>query len=59
MGEVIRFLSKSERERASLIREAGTIDDSVFPAADAVSEEQNRAPAGGGANASCSDEMVP
>jgi len=31
MGEVIRFVSKAERERARLIREARAIYDSIFP----------------------------
>jgi hypothetical protein len=31
MGEVIRFVSKAERERLRLIQEARTIYDSVFP----------------------------
>ena len=31
MGEVIRFVSKAERERLRLIREARAIYDSVFP----------------------------
>ena len=44
MGEVIRFVPKSERERARLIREARAIYDSIFPPADPVSEKQNRAP---------------
>jgi hypothetical protein len=44
MGEVIRFVPKSERERARLIREARAIYDSVFPPADPVSETQNKAP---------------
>jgi hypothetical protein len=34
MGEVIQFVSKSERERARLIREARAIYDSIFPPAD-------------------------
>jgi hypothetical protein len=34
MGEVIRFVPKSERERDRLIREARAIYDSVFPPAD-------------------------
>lgn len=34
MGEVIRFVPKSERERARLIREARAIYDSVFPPSD-------------------------
>ena len=33
MGEVIRFVSKSERERLRLIREARAIYDSIFPPA--------------------------
>jgi hypothetical protein len=31
MGEIIAFVSKSERERIRLIREARTIYDSIFP----------------------------
>ena len=42
MGEVIRFVPKSERERARLIREARPIYDSIFPATDPVSEQQER-----------------
>jgi len=34
MGEVIRFVPKSERERIRLIREARAIYDSVFPPPD-------------------------
>ncbi len=41
MGEVIRFVPKSERERARLIREASAIYDSIFPSADPVSEQDN------------------
>ena len=43
MGEVIRFVPKSERERARLIREARAIYDSIFPPADPVSEQQDNA----------------
>jgi len=39
MGEVIQFVSKSERERARLIREARAIYDSIFPPADAINEQ--------------------
>lgn len=39
MGEVIRFVSKSERERARLIQEARAIYDSIFPPADLAGEE--------------------
>ena len=58
MGEVIQFISKSERERARLIREARAIYDSIFPPADPVSEKQNKAPVShtvSGANAHRSD----
>ena len=44
MGEAIRFVSKSERERARLIREARAIYDSVFPPADRVCERREKAP---------------
>jgi hypothetical protein len=43
MGEIIRFVPKSERERARLIREARAIYDGVFPPADPVSEQQDKA----------------
>ena len=45
MGEVVRFIPKAERERARLIREARAIYDSIFPPADPVSGQQDRAPA--------------
>ncbi|WP_426406959.1 hypothetical protein [Bradyrhizobium ganzhouense] len=31
MGEIVRFISKSELERARLIAEARAIYDSIFP----------------------------
>jgi hypothetical protein len=43
MAEVIRFVPKSERERARLIREARAIYDRIFPPADPVSEQQEKA----------------
>jgi hypothetical protein len=43
MGKVIRFIPKSERERVRLIREARAIYDSIFPPADPVSEQQDKA----------------
>jgi len=61
MGEVFRFVPKSERERARLIREARAIYDSVFPPADPISERQNKAPVShtvSGANAYRSDGVV-
>ncbi|SDJ45626.1 hypothetical protein SAMN05216338_105015 [Bradyrhizobium sp. Rc2d] len=45
MGEVVRFVSKSERERIRLIREARAIYDSVFPPAEPVNEQRDKAPA--------------
>jgi hypothetical protein len=46
MGEVLLFVTKSERERARLIREARAIYDSIFPVADPVGEQQNKGPVG-------------
>jgi hypothetical protein len=45
VGEVIRFVSKSERERTRLIREARAIYDSVFPPSDPVREQRDKASA--------------
>ena len=56
MGDVIRFVSKSERERARLVREARAIYDSIFPPADPV--RRDKAPIShsvSGANAHRSD----
>jgi hypothetical protein len=61
MGEVIRFIPKSERERARLIREAREIYDSIFPPADPVSGQQDRAAvsrAASGANTYRSDGVL-
>ena len=44
MGEVLRFVSKSERERSRLIRAARAIYDGIFPPAHLVSEEQEKGP---------------
>jgi hypothetical protein len=58
MGEVIRFIPKSERERARLIREARAMYDSIFPPAGPESKQGDKAPAGhavNGANAHRSD----
>jgi hypothetical protein len=43
MGEVIRFLPKSEHERARLIREARAIYDSIFPPSDTGGEQPDTA----------------
>ena len=45
MGDVLRFVPKSERERARLIREARAIYDSVFPPSDPVREQRDKASA--------------
>jgi hypothetical protein len=45
MGEIIRFVSKSERERARLFREARAIYHSLFPPSDAVREQRDKASA--------------
>ena len=61
MGEVIRFVPKSERERVRLVREARAIYHSIFPVADPVSEQQNKAPVShtvSGANAHRSDGVL-
>ena len=58
MGEIIRFVSKSECERNRLIREARAIYDSVFPPADPVSEQRDEGPqlmGSSGANALCGE----
>jgi hypothetical protein len=44
MGGVIRFVSRSERERFRLIREARAIYDSIFPPADPVNVQRDKAP---------------
>ncbi|MDN3277097.1 hypothetical protein QWJ07_22735 [Frankia sp. RB7] len=43
MGQVIQFVSKSERERIRLIQEARAIYDSIFPPADPAGERQDTA----------------
>ena len=43
MGEVIQFVSRAERERLRLIKEARAIYDSIFPPADAANEGQSKA----------------
>jgi hypothetical protein len=43
VGDIVRFIPKSELERARLIREARAIYDSIFPSA-----APDRAPQDGG-----------
>jgi len=47
MGEIIKFISKAELERARLIREARANYESVFPSAES-SHEQAGPPDGSG-----------
>lgn len=42
MGQVIRFISKSELERARLIREARANYERVFPSADSGDQQDGR-----------------
>jgi len=46
MGQVIQFVSKSERERIRLIQEARAIYDSIFPPNDPAGEQHDKATAG-------------
>jgi hypothetical protein len=58
MGEVIQFVQKSERARTRLIREARAIYGSIFPPADPINGQRDKAPAShtvSSANAHCSD----
>lgn len=45
MADIVDFVSKSERERIRLIREARAIYDSIFPPSDAIGECPMRDPA--------------
>lgn len=40
MGEVVRFIPKSERERTRLIRQARALYNSIFPPAAWITEQQ-------------------
>jgi hypothetical protein len=44
MGEVIQFISKAERERLRLIREARATYDSVFPSSDPFNQRRDDTP---------------
>jgi type II secretory pathway component PulL len=61
MGEVIQFISKSERERARLVRQARAIYDSIFPPAHRSGEWDRAAMrhAADGSNAHRSNEVLP
>jgi hypothetical protein len=58
VGEIIRFVSKSEREHIRFIRDTRAIHDGVFPPADPVSEQRDEWPQlmePSGARAQCSE----
>lgn len=57
MGEVIRFVSSSDRERARLIREARAIYDSIFPPAHPDGGQQDEAPVGHAVSGANSDSQ--
>ena len=42
MGEVVRFVSKAERERLRLIREARATYDSVFPSSQSINAQRDK-----------------
>jgi hypothetical protein len=41
LGEIVRFISKSDLERARLIREARAIYESIFPQVTPVSDPRD------------------
>jgi hypothetical protein len=62
MGEAVRFIPKSERERTRLIQQARAAYDSIFPSAESVCAQRDRTPesdAIGDANAYRSEEDLP
>ena len=59
MGEVIRFISKPERERTRLIEQARAAYDSIFPSAEPVCAQPDRRPDVIGGNAHGGDEDFP
>lgn len=46
MGQIVQFVSKSERERIRLIQEARAIYDSIFPPNDPAGEPHDKAAVG-------------
>ncbi len=48
MGELVQFVSRSDRERARLIQEARAIYDSIFPPGDPANAKPDRPTAGAG-----------
>lgn len=58
MGEVIPFISRAERERIRLIREARANYDSVFPPYDPLTEQREKTSVSG-ADVRRGDEVLP
>jgi hypothetical protein len=58
MGEVIPFISRAERERIRLIREARANYDAVFPPSEPLIEQRDKASISG-ANVRRGGEVVP
>jgi hypothetical protein len=58
MGEVIPFISRAERERIRLIREARTNYESVFQQSDPLTEQREESPISA-ANVRRGDEALP
>jgi hypothetical protein len=58
MGDIIRFVPKSESERLRLIREARAIYDHIFPPADLVGERRDTSHAVSEAVAQPCDEVL-
>jgi hypothetical protein len=59
-AELVRLVSRSERERARLVREARAIYDGIFPPADLLGAQQDRVQGGHmaiGANATRGDRI--
>jgi type II secretory pathway component PulL len=61
MGAVIQFVTKSERERARMVRQARAIYDSIFPPAHRIGEWDRAAMrhAADGTNPHRTDEVLP
>ena len=58
MGEVISFISRAERERIRLIREARANYESVFPPSDPLTGQREESPIST-ANIRRGDEALP
>jgi hypothetical protein len=58
MEKTIRFIPKSELERARLIREARAIYDSIFPPTDPLSAQPDRHPPGAQPGTRASSRLI-